>query len=527
MATSLLDADADPIFYEDVDIAKMSAYEKNALLLELEKRLREQSRNGILFYKPHAKQIMFHMAGDIPFRYAQVGNRFGKSEMGAAEDISFCLGERLFFPAGHPGRTKGIPARTVKGVLLCQDWDKSEEIFTNRSGDDKTRGKLFRLLPADRIEAVKTNHSGKVCRIDIKGLYGTSSIYIDTVASYKQDPMSHESSDWDFIHVDEPIPKKMWEAHARGLVDREGSAWFTCTPLSEPWINDFFLPSVRYKFDESRPYKSGDYWVMRGSMTDNPFLSPKAIERYINMLDAETKECRLHGIPSSMAGIVYKEFQPHLHVLQDVPIGWNNFHDPPPDYTIRYAIDPHPRQPHAVLFAATAPTGQVFFFYEIFEKCLIGDLAEQIKSIVQGRFVQTALCDPLAYIENPLDGSTWANELYRHDLFVEKASKDLKRGIQRVKQELAMANNLFFAPGLAETIKEFDYYRWNDKKPDSPVDKDDHMMENLYRLVINGLHYVAPPYFDKPAHIKYGGVSTPKFQIKKSLARPLTFRHGR
>lgn len=515
------------VFLEDLDLTKLTPFEKNSLLLELEKRRKLQSRNGIIFYQPHEKQRMFHEAGDVAFRYAQVGNRFGKSEMGSAEDISFCLGERPFYAEGDPRRKRGIPARPVKGVILCQDWDKSEEIFTNRSADDKARGKLFRLLPEDKIEHVKTNHSGKVCRIDIKGLYGISSLYIDTVASFKQDPMGHESSDWDFIHVDEPIPKKMWEAHARGLVDREGSAWFTCTPLAEPWINDFFLPSVRYKFDESRPYKSGDYWVMRGSMTDNPFLSPKAIARYVEMLDAETRECRLHGIPSSMAGIVYKEFQPHKHVLNDVPLGWDNYHTPPLHYTIRYAIDPHPRQPHAVLFAATSPTEEVFFFYEIFEKCLIGDLAEKIKGVVRGYYVQSAICDPYAFIDNPINGTTWANEMMNHELYVEKAPKDLSRGIQRVKQELAVPQHLFFAPGLSETIKEFDYYRWNERKPDSPVDKDDHMMENLYRLVLTGLHYVAPPMLENAPRVKYGSVSSPRLKVKSSLFRPSLARHGR
>ena len=54
-------------------------------------------------------------------------------------------------------------------------------------------------------------------------------------------PMGLESSQWDWIHVDEPIPEAMWNAVSRGLMDTGGSAWFTCTPIAEQWINLKFI----------------------------------------------------------------------------------------------------------------------------------------------------------------------------------------------------------------------------------------------------------------------------------------------
>jgi hypothetical protein len=51
---------------------------------------------------------------------------------------------------------------------------------------------------------------------------------------------------------------------------------------------------------------------------------------------------------------------------------------------------------------------------------------------------------------------------------------------------------LMFGQHLARTLFEFDAYQWNPKKPNSPKDENDHMMENLYRMVLQGLHYVKP-----------------------------------
>jgi len=34
--------------------------------------------------------------------------------------------------------------------------------------------------------------------------------------------MGSESSDFDFVHVDEPCPEPMYKAAARGLIDRNG-----------------------------------------------------------------------------------------------------------------------------------------------------------------------------------------------------------------------------------------------------------------------------------------------------------------
>lgn len=465
--------------------------------LSLLKRLKAQQRqNGIAFYRPTPKQALFHAAGDFRYRYVRVGNRFGKSLMGAAEDIAWTLGERPWLPEGTPERTVGIPSHPVKGVLICNDWEKSEEIFTNMSADEQAKGKLFALLPRDKF-TVSRNHTGKISRIDVDGLYGTSSLYIDTVASYKSSPLGHESSDWDFVHIDEPCPREMWVAYSRGMIDRGGKAWFNCTPISEAWINDFFLPTTRHKVNPDEPYVEGQKWVMTGSSYDNTYLSSANIDEYAASLKEDEKQARIYGIPSALAGCIYKDFSPTTHVYRKPPEGWTRSTDPPANYSIRYAVDCHPRTPTAILFAATAPSGQVFFFDETFETGTVADWAQMILQRTQHRNVIYGIMDPLGFIEHPTLGTSMADEFIRHGVVLEQGPKDPSNGIIQVTEWLRGTDQrgaplMQFSAHLRETIFEFDHYMWDDKREDKPKAKDNHMMENLYRLVLTGLEYIDP-----------------------------------
>ncbi len=486
-----------------VGSANDSAIDEHRILsrkLELKRRIVAAAKEfGLPFYKPHAKQLSFHLA-DSKFRGVFAGNRFGKSQCGVAEDCSWIVGERMFLPVGHPGRKLGIPQRPVKGLVLTADWDKAEEIFTCESNDPHLKGKIWKNIPKSFVRRLSRNSSGKVDRIEF---HNGAVLCFDTVKSFQNNPLGSESSDWDFIHIDEPVPEDMWKAVSRGLMDRNGRAWFTLTNLSQPWIYDMFFPSTKSKSakKEVLQYNSAGTltrWAIIGSIYDNPFMPPEAIEEFEKTLTEDEKACRLHGLALHLSGLVYKEFQYERHVLTAVPDGWRrqSGYLPPPDYTLHYAVDTHPRKPHEVLFLAVSPNGRLFFFDEIFDACLIPDLAEQILA-VRKRFTNVGLelCEPGAWEANPVDGMTMGDKLIELGLYgLQCAPKDLKAGILACKKVLKEPDLCYFSPDLCNFHGEIMKYGWDTKSErlDKPQDKNDHAMECFYRLILSDPQYIKP-----------------------------------
>jgi hypothetical protein len=449
----------------------------------LQQKVSALKEDGLPFYRPHLKQDSFHRAV-AKRRGAFTGNRFGKSTMGCAEDCAWLRGERPWYHKTDPARTAGIPQRPVKGLVITTDWDKVKEIW---SGPD---GKLWRYLPKKGfVKNVSRNHSGSVDTVVCDGPFGISTLRFDTVKSFLSNPQGSESSDWDFIHIDEPCPEAMFKAAARGLVDRDGSAWFTLTALKEPWITDAFEPDGVFK---------GISFALDGSIYDNTFLKPEAIAAYEATLTEDEKECRLHGKPLHKAGLVYKQFQRDKHILTTLPRGWRSWMEPPLEWSYYIYIDPHPHTPHMVLFLAVDQFNRKFYFHDLFKKCLISELCHDIFTILgprRDRLVRVRL-DKIAWTEDPVDGKTMADEFARCGINAEPASKDLSRGILRVQEALCHDQHPFFTPMCKRSIWEIGRWHWDEEKG-KPVDKDDHAMECLYRSILD------EPRWADPDHSRY------------------------
>ncbi len=487
---------------------------KKALLSQ---RLLLQKNFGLCFYRPHSFQDRFHRHGAFKHRLWESGNRGGKSTGGVVEDVSHLVGERAYYPSTDPARTAGIKPGPKKGLVVTTDWDKVDEIFTSERG---TEGKLWSMLPRGFVRSKRRNHSGA---IELVECINGSTLRFDTVKSWLSNPAGSESSDFDFAHFDEPLPEGMYKAIARGLIDRDGKDWFTLTPLSEPWIHDMFFPSRRTRDTE---FEHGSHWAQRSSTFDNPFLTKDAIADYEATLTEDEKQCRMLGVPLELSGLVFKEFDWDKHVLQSIPIGWSNYNDPPPSYTIFLAIDPHPQTPHHVLFLAVAPTGELFLFDEIYVHCTIEELSAKINARMftkvldqktnqpkqVPRFCVRQIADPIIFntfpVLNAKSGKhlTMADEFAENGLFLSKASKAREHAILETKRVL-QRSGFYVSPYLDETLFEFSHWCW-DTKENKPRDERDHAMENLGRLLLEeprwidsntGSNFVVPDLvFDEP-----------------------------
>lgn len=461
------------------------------------RRLQLHKDFGLAFYRPWAKQDAFHSA-IAQFRMMRMGNRGGKSTGGCAEDLAWMLGERPWYKTkftiynrdgtiyrvhdgydDHPLVRQGIPQRPTKQLIITTDWDKVNEIWTGQEG--ARPGKFWQMVPKGYVKRTRRNHSGAIELIE--GNNG-SVLRFDTVESFKKNPQGSESSDWDRIHIDEPCPEGQWKASARGLIDRRGSADFTLTPLSEFWINDMFFP-------RQDTVGRASCWAINASTTENPYLSLEAIEEYKKSLTPDEIQCRIHGLPLELSGLVYKAFSYNTHVLSTVPLGWKNFNTPPDDYIIYYSIDPHPQTNHAVLFLAMSPTGQAFIFAELWiDERSIARLSGEVLRVLRQYEVARGEADPIAWIPHPVTERTMADEFMLNGLVLSKAAKDKTFGILNMQAQLAKKDYIYVAPNLNRFLFEINRYCYS--KENIPVDKDDHMMECMYRIFLN-----EPQWYDR------------------------------
>jgi hypothetical protein len=467
---------AEPPSIDEIELIQL----KRKKLQLISERVALRKRNGLLFYVPLPKQDAFHRAAkNFKLRMYRAGNRSGKSTCGCTEVCAFLLGERCWYPVGSPERTAGIPAR-AKVLLITSDWDVVNLVWTEDRGE--TRGKLWTFLPKEEVAFTRRNHTGVISEIGMKnGAY----LRFETVRSWMTNPLGVESADWDLVAVDEPCPQRMFTAAARGLIDRQGQAFFTLTPLSEFWINDLFFP------EDTGGTQRPDAFAIDGTIYDNTYLSRTAIDAYASLLTDDEKSCRLLGIPMHLAGLIYKDFRLSDHVLHDLPKGWENWATPPKDWPVYYYIDPHPHTPHCVIFLTVDELGNWYIFDDIFTHCIVSELAANIHGKLAGKRAIRARIDPCAFIEDPITGTTMAEDFARCGIVAEPAVKDLDRGILAVGGALK-TRRLRFTPQARRSLWEIQRYAW-DQRPgheNHPIDKDDHAMECLYRAVLDNPTFV-------------------------------------
>lgn len=487
-------------------------------LLELKKKqLAWAKAHRCYFYVPMPEQARYH-ASKAHTRLVIGTNRSGKTTAGALDDIAFALG---FYPWLLPEELKSEPIKhlieyrhqlpelcltpfkpPVRILIIVSDWDTADSIWTE--GTDESAGKLALYVPHGAIDGrPEKNNMGNICGYPI---INGSLIRLDTEASFINDPQSFEGKVWHKVHYDEPPNRRLRVACARGLVDTHGYEDFTMTPLTEPWIKSELA-------DKSETDKSIETFFLHAK--DNPHISKEGWQDFISKLHDDEYAARAEGEWLYVRGLVYKDFKakkyPDGHIIDPLTDEWVWKNG-----TVYSAIDPHARTPHAWMGLVADKEGRLIVWKEIFKHCLINELCDLIK--VRLSFtnlkkdglkeqlmhpVMRWLCDPIAFIEDPVEKKRWADEFFSNDIPVEEASKRRDQGILDVTAALR-DKRLLVCSDCPETIREFQSYVWDEfvdpdrNKKEKPKDKDDHMMENLYRLLIAFPVYVDLHHPQKP-----------------------------
>ncbi len=308
------------------------------------------------------------------------------------------------------------------------------------------------------------------------------------VVSNNQDHKEHEGWAGDLILYDEPCRREIYVANARGLVDRRGREVFAATLLSEAWIDKEI---VKKTTPDGKPDKSV-FWI-NGTIYDNVGygITQEGADEFLNKLNDNEKQARIFGIPEYMQGLIYPQFSRKIHLFDwfKVPLNW----------MVDTGIDIHPRERQAVLFVATDSRNDRYICDEIWDYgdgTAVGE--EIIRKVNNNSYrVNRIIVDALSKGDSNNQETTFqkiANVLGRHGLSLETASKDRDAGILEVKKHLKGPNgkpSIFLLDNCVRTLSEIEGYMWN-KDTNKPQDKDDHMMEDLYRICLLDTQYVDP-----------------------------------
>jgi hypothetical protein len=292
-----------------------------------------------------------------------------------------------------------------------------------------------------------------------------------------------------------PPKREIRVANARGLIDRQGRELFAMTLLKEAWVDREVIKAVD---DDGKPDRSvfsvdGDIGVNVGFG-----ITQEGVNQFMKTLTDDEISARIHGKPSYMSGLVYhtfsRKFRPRGHLVERFPV--------PTDWIVDIGFDIHPRERQAVLFVATNEQNFRYGIEEIWEYGDGDAIADEVIRRIQRNAyrVGTVVIDPLSKSTGEAqtdEDSTFhkiQRKLWQHDIPIQVASKDKNSGILTVKDHLLGPNNepsIWFFDDLIRTIYEIEGYMW-DEKTGKPKDKDDHFMENLYRILLCDTHYVEP-----------------------------------
>lgn len=436
------------------------------------------------FFEPNGKQNEY-LALDSFIRIFSAGNGVGKSALMVNVIANLVASER------HTN--KWFPV--YKGVRRP---NRGRIVSTNTNIQANIVPELKKWLPRGKYTAEKRGKAYEAhwkvgdCEFDIM--------------TYEQDEGEFESVTLDWCLFDEPPPYRIYAATVARF-RKGGFIGIFMTPLSDAaWLYDELI------------LKSNDaVKVVYASVEDNckvhgirGVLEHKDIEMMISQYTDDEKEARVSGKFMHLRGIIYKEYAPEVHRIPPFKIDSN--------YSVYMALDPHPRTPHACMWMAVDSNGTKFVIDELFTTGDPTELSAKIIAIEssKGYNVVRRIIDPMAFVKDQTkDMPVLQEQLAAKGLFFEAASKDLSTGILRVQQALKFGREdgkviktpeLYIFDHCQRVDWEFKRYVWSEwsaamnesRNPrGKPKDKDDHMMECLYRLLL-----LEPVYF-------YMNTSTP------------------
>ena len=336
------------------------------------------------------------------------------------------------------------------------------------------------------------------------------------IMTYNQDPEEFEGVTLGWAWFDEPPPDAILKATIARM-RRGGIIIITATPISgSAHLYDMFAKGevetevVLREGEEPVKVKRKVYHVtadvesackqhgVRGHLEHDHIL--QMIAEY----PEDERQARIYGKFQHLVGLVFKRFSREIHVIKPFPINERDF------VAFEY-LDPHPRNPDALLWVAVDRKGTKYVIDELYVKPDdTTDLADKIKRRASNYRVYGRWIDPWAfnYDQHKEDEPNLSDQLAAEGLTYLPAPKQRRAADKRIETALnyqEVNGNMIRPPELyifdccERLIWELEHYRWDEytgktadkhNRKERPVDKDDHMIENLGRALISEHQFV-------------------------------------
>lgn len=236
-------------------------------------------------------------------------------------------------------------------------------------------------------------------------------------------------------------------------------------------------------------------------------LKHSDIERMMAEYTDDDRQARVYGRFQHLTGLVYKSWSRNIHVIKPFAINLR-------DFCVYERLDIHPRNPDACMWGAVDRQGRKYIVDELYGNYTTEELIYRIKQKSDNFRIIDRKIDPSAFIVDQHTNNSLAQRmlhLSNYSLRYTPASKERTMATVRTKDALdyqLVNGNMVKAPELyvfdtcVRTIFEFEHWQYNEytgkaaerkHQSEKPQDKDDHMMENLGRFLID-----EPAFYELP-----------------------------
>lgn len=340
------------------------------------------------------------------------------------------------------------------------------------------------------------------------------------IMTYQQDAEEFEGVTLGWAWFDEPPPDNILKATIARM-RRGGIIIITATPISgSAHLYDMFAQGEievevqlregeePIKVKRSVYHTTADVESACKEHGIRGHLEHQHIVQMIAEYPEDERHARIYGKFQHLVGLVFKRFSREIHVIKPFNITER-------DFTVYEYLDPHPRNPDACLWVAVDRKGTKYVVDELWYKPDdTPDLASRIKNKASQYRINGRWADPWIFNKDQHHGSNDKNldeQLQDEGLTYLPAPKQRTAADKRIETALnyqdvnghmLRAPELYIFDTCKRTIWEIEHYRWDEwtgktadkrDRKEKPVDKDDHMIENLGRALVSEHYFVEAP----------------------------------